>query len=86
MTHEDKTCMLEGSSLHLLIRSGTCPSSCGVQLHRWAGYVGFYPSASRRFARREKTLELRISSFPLAAILEVRASDLQLGKQAEAQG
>lgn len=86
MTHEDKTCMLEGSSLQLLICSGTCTSSCGVQLHRWAGDVGFHPSATQCFSHRKKLLELRFSSFPLAAILEVRASDLQLGKQAETQG
>lgn len=86
MTHEDKTCMLEGSSLHLLIHSGTCTSSCGVQLHRWAGDVGFYPSASQRFSHRKKWLGSRFSSFPLTAILEVRASDLHVGQQAEAQG
>lgn len=86
MTHQDKTCMLKGSSLHLLISSGTCTSSCGVQLHRWAGHVEFHPSASRCFSHRKKLLKLRYSSIPLAAILDVRASDLQLGNQAETQG
>lgn len=78
--------MLGGSSLHLLIRSGTCTSSCGMQLHRWTGHVGFRPLASQCFSERKKLLESRFSSFSLAAVLEVRAFDLQLGKQREAGG
>lgn len=78
--------MLEGSSLHLLIRSGTRTSSCGMQLHRWTGHVGFHPLASQCFYQRKKLLESRFSSFSLAAILEVKAFDLQLGKQREAGG
>lgn len=76
VTHEDRICMLEDSSLHLLIHSGTCSSSCGVQLHRWAGHVGFHPSASQCFSQRKKSLVSRFSSFSLAVIPEERASDL----------